>query len=101
MGFLSCLLGTFIRSAVPASKCSPVFSNFLHPSCPRCCTDGEDVAREHMRADTAPQLQKETSEKGSSFTAGGAYASRDDPQAQASQPTQGKTEERVVKVRDG
>jgi hypothetical protein len=44
--------------------------------------DGEEIAREHLHAEEEPQIQKETSEKGSPQTAGGAYASRDSPRAQ-------------------
>jgi hypothetical protein len=60
--------------------------------------DGEDVAREHLHADVTPQLQKESSEQGASPTAGGAYGSRDDPSAQASQPTEGKSQKQIVQV---
>jgi hypothetical protein len=56
------------------------------------------VAREHLNADVTPQLQKESSEKGPSPTAGGAYGSRDDPKAQASQPTEGKSQKQIVQV---
>ncbi|PRW58590.1 short chain dehydrogenase reductase family isoform B [Chlorella sorokiniana] len=69
----------------------------LYTGPPAWAKDGEDVAREHMGAHAAPQLQKETSEKaGAATTAGGAYASRDDPEAQAAQPTQGKSDEQIV-----
>jgi len=52
--------------------------------------DGEDIAREHLKGtESTPQLQKETSQQaGAPTTAGGAYASRDDPASQASQPWQ-------------
>ncbi|KAI7840711.1 hypothetical protein COHA_005527 [Chlorella ohadii] len=69
----------------------------LHTAVPAWAKDGEDVAREHMGAHAAPQLQKETSEgAGAATTAGGAYASRDDPESQAAQPTQGKSDEQIV-----
>ncbi|KAL4426177.1 hypothetical protein ABPG77_007459 [Micractinium sp. CCAP 211/92] len=60
--------------------------------------DGEDVAREHLKGTgSTPQLKKETSqEAGAPTTAGGAYASRDDPASQASQPTGGKSQEQIV-----
>jgi hypothetical protein len=58
--------------------------------------DGEDVARQHLHAEQAPQLQKETSEKGAAETAGGAYGSRDSPLAQAAQPTGGKSDKDVI-----
>lgn len=51
-----------------------------------------------MNAEAAPQLQKGTSEQGAGSTAGGAYASRDDPRAQAAQPTQGKSDKQIVQV---
>ena len=54
-----------------------------------------------MGAHAAPQLQRDTSEQGASSTAGGAYASRDDPRAQAAQPTEGKSDEELVQVRQG
>jgi hypothetical protein len=44
--------------------------------------NGEDISREHLHAELEPQIQKETSEKGSPLTRGGAYASRDHPAAQ-------------------
>lgn len=58
--------------------------------------NGEDIAREHLGADKEPQIQKETSENGAPETAGGAYASRDSPRAQAAQPTEGKSDEELV-----
>ncbi|KAL4431286.1 hypothetical protein ABPG75_006542 [Micractinium tetrahymenae] len=60
--------------------------------------DGEDVAREHLKgSEYTPQLKKETSqEAGADTTAGGAYASRDDPASQASQPTKGKSQKQIV-----
>ncbi|PSC76388.1 zinc finger lsd1 subclass family isoform C [Micractinium conductrix] len=59
--------------------------------------DGEDVAREHLKGtEETPQLQKETSQQGASTTAGGAYASRDDPKSQAAQPTAGKSQKQIV-----
>lgn len=57
------------------------------------------MAREHMGAHAAPQLQRDTSEAGAPTTAGGAYASRDDPAAQAAQPTAGKSGEQIIQVR--
>mgnify|MGYP001811083415 CR=1 FL=1 len=48
-----------------------------------------------------PQLQKETSQQGASTTAGGAYASRDDPKSQAAQPTAGKSQKQIVEVGGG
>ena len=57
------------------------------------------MAREHLGADVTPQLQKESSDQGAPTTAGGAYASRDDPRAQASQPTEGKSQKQIVQVR--
>jgi len=44
--------------------------------------NGEDISREHLHAEVEPQIQRETSEKGSPLTRGGAYASRDHPAAQ-------------------
>jgi hypothetical protein len=55
--------------------------------------DGEDVARDNKE----PRVQKETSEKGSPETSGGAYASRDSPRAHAAPPTEGKSDEQLVK----
>lgn len=51
-----------------------------------------------MNAEAAPQLQKDRSETDSADTAGGAYASRDDPRAQAAQPIEGKSDEQIVQV---
>lgn len=51
-----------------------------------------------MGAYTTPQLQRETSEAGAPTTAGGAYASRDDPAAQAAQPTAGRSSKQIVQV---
>lgn len=59
--------------------------------------DGEDVARENLQADKTPQLQKGTSDQGAPETAGGAYGSRDSPRAQAAPPTEGKSDEELVK----
>lgn len=59
--------------------------------------NGEDVAREHLDPNNKePQLQKEQSEQGAEETRGGAYASRDSPRAQASPPTEGKSDEQLV-----
>ena len=60
------------------------------------CANGKDVAREHLHAEEEPQLQKETSDQGAPETAGGAYASRDSPRAQASQPTEGMSNADIV-----
>lgn len=68
----------------------------LHTAAARMA-DGEDVARAHLGADKEPQIQKETSEKGAPETAGGAYASRDSPRAQAAQPTEGKSDADLVR----
>jgi len=59
--------------------------------------NGEDVAREHLDPNKQePQVQKEQSEQGAEETRGGAYASRDSPRAQASPPTEGKSDEQLV-----
>ena len=51
--------------------------------------DGEEVARRNMQADEAPQLQKQRGKEAPApRTAGGAYAGRDDPRPEASQPTE-------------
>jgi uncharacterized OsmC-like protein len=60
--------------------------------------NGEDIAREHLDPNKQePQVQKEQSEKGAEETRGGAYASRDSIRAQAAQPTEGKSNEQLVK----
>ena len=71
-------------------------SRGIHTYAPLYWAIGEDVAREHLGAKDEPQIQKEQSEKGAPETAGGAYASRDSPRAQAAPPTEGKSDERLV-----
>jgi uncharacterized OsmC-like protein len=69
----------------------------LHTAAALGMANGEDVAREHLGADKEPQIKKETSEQGAPETAGGAYASRDSPRAQAAPPTEGKSDEELVR----
>lgn len=59
--------------------------------------NGEDVARKNLGEADEPQIQKQTSEQGAPETAGGAYASRDSPRAQAAPPTEGKSNGDLVK----
>lgn len=59
--------------------------------------DGEDVARKNLGDKDEPQIQISTSNRGAKETAGGAYASRDSPRAQAAQPTDGKSNGDIVK----
>lgn len=59
--------------------------------------DGEDVARKNLGDQDEPQIQPGTSNQGAKETAGGAYASRDSPRAQAAQPTEGKSNGDIVK----
>jgi len=64
-----------------ASGIRKISSHGFHTFAASCyVANGEDVARENVHAEVAPQLQQER--KQAPETAGGAYASRDSPRAE-------------------
>lgn len=59
--------------------------------------DGEEIARKNLGPEEEPQIQADWNCHKSSRTSGGSYSNRDDPKAQASPPTDGKTDEQIIK----